>query len=427
MLGLKLLEGFKLQAVGDPFTYHLSAPRYWYQSGSARFTNDFPIFYLSASWEYLYLWAYELIGGTGSEGLIAGQHFCQWLVAGLGLIGTIGAVWLILRELTSHDRLRTAVGVTVLLSIPLFTTFCHTAKNDAGVLSWVFAGCALSLLPLRSKRTAFGIGFLFGSAVAAKFTTVLFAGPWLLLWMFTRAEGIAFVTSCLAGGLLSFLPIAARNYIGTSNPFFPSLNGVFHSTKVLPSWAAYLKEFQGGFWNASRSERLLLDLIHSVPTNLFLLLAAGLALLGFLRARPPRTTAAFRLLPFLIFPIFLWAIGNGAELRLGAPIVVLLSILTVDELLLLSTRLGRQKITRALALGLSAWCLAASNLPLYAVIQAFRYPSSDQEIRSSPGAEGKQAIRDFVPGNERVYIEDGEYYYVLYKNIATLDTLIEGS
>lgn len=427
LLATKLTEGFKLQSIGDPFTYHLAGPRFWYQEGGARWSDELPVLFQTGPWDCLYLWAYQLLGGHGSEGLVAGQHAAQWLVAGLGSLGVPGAAAVLARKLTSSDRARVSFAVLILVSDSMFTAYTHTAKNDTGSLLWIFAGCALSMLAAERPRAAPGAGFLLGAGVAAKFTAGIFAAPWALTWVIFHRGRKKLAAGFLAAGSLALIPLALRNYLATGNPFYPSLNGIFRSEMLLPSWERYLSGFQAGNWNQTRFEALLTDLFTTTPpANRLVFPVMALAGLSLALKRNEASLPVFRFLPFLCLPLFGFVVGDSAELRLGAPITVMLSILVADELYSWAKRLAGARAAGIGAAALFAWSAATSRIPLYAFHQAPRYSPSHLALHELSGGPGKAAVREHVPGGETVFVDDGEFYYLFPRKISLLDSLFEG-
>lgn len=427
LLALKLLEGFQLQSVGDPFSYHLAGPRYWYQVGQVRWTDDFAVLFQTGFWEYFNLWIFELIGGVGSQGLIAGQHAAQWAITALGLTAVVGGSYWIAARLAANDRKRAALATIVVMSVTLFTNFSHTSKNDTGSLAWIFSGIALSLFPSPLAWPAFAGGLLIGAGVSAKFTAGLLALPWTLAWLLLAAKNARRVLCYLAGLSLPMIPVLARNLAGTGNPFFPSLNGIFRSPKLLPSWANYLSGFQGGHWDNGRFQTFREEFTHLLLTNHLWALAGCLLLFRLARGpAPDRRLACLRIVPFLSFALFAYAMGNNAELRLGAPTVLLLSLVIADEIYAFASRHLPGSYAAWVAWGIAVASIAVSHLPLYAVSHAFRYGPSNLEIHKFTGAASKDAVRRLVPTTDRVYIDDAEFYYLLYRDIALTDALFEG-
>jgi len=193
----------------DSMTYHLSRAAYWLQEGSIGRFDGGSVRQLSSApnAEVALAWTMAM---RGTDGWVA---VVQWLA----LMGSGGALWLIVRELNfSAPAAAFAAAVWVLLPGPLVQA--TTTQNDLVTSSLLLATIAFGLRALRERPSTDLVlaAIAFGLAVGTK-GTMLFALPSLALvlgaalWQWRPPRRT--VAALLGSAALAVVVLGAFGYI----------------------------------------------------------------------------------------------------------------------------------------------------------------------------------------------------------------------
>jgi hypothetical protein len=235
-----VIRASNLHGTSDPSMYHLLGPRLWARAGRIAFDPAQPFAYVCSHWENLFLWGEGLLGGPGHRGLIENQLFAQWAHVVLGGGGTLLACRRLFGRFFSFGELLPFALLAALLGGWGPLGLLHLAKNDWGVFCWLLFGVELVFSAQASDggrwgRLALG-GFFLGLSIAGKLNGIFPALAWAgwAVWrdggrwdreaLARRTSMAAVIAAGVAAGLA---PVFLRNAIGTGDPFFPFLQGVF--------------------------------------------------------------------------------------------------------------------------------------------------------------------------------------------------------
>lgn len=238
VLATHLIRGFFLQGDPDPLIYHLTAPRVWVDLGRITLFPDLPSIHQASWWEMLYVLIQVWVGGPEGTGLFEAQLISQWTHVGVGLVGSLMALYSIFTDRESSLRSQAWI-FPALLACLLGSSFqlnAALAKNDWGVIFWLLAAiyfCERHSHPSKEKR---GISYLwsgifFGMAVTGKWNSLFFVAVYLGV-RFLQAR--AFNVRCVAGILLGALPMVVANLLSTGNPLFPFISSLTFPDLVSP-------------------------------------------------------------------------------------------------------------------------------------------------------------------------------------------------
>jgi hypothetical protein len=428
-----LADDFSLKAHGDVFTYHLSGPRIWFDLGRIQQAGGIPIIHQTGLWDVLYLWGVELLSGPEGRGLVAVQHFSQWIHVLIGYGGSFGALYVLFMSLGQSQSLSL---IAALAGVSAHQFHASYAKNEWGAVFWVLTGLALwewgrSHLG-RSLRILCLAGFVLGCGFAAKWTTLFLILPWMVFRVGPdelKTGGLKPAFQRCGLFLLSFVagmaPIALRNWFQVGNPFFPTFNRFFGSPHVIPSFAAYLRNFEGDqFLLAPEKVLPLLKAIFSDTVYPW-----GVLLIPFfviVKVRE-RFSSVFVLSLSVIagLVLFLGKVGASTEPRLAGPLLVLLNASSVVIVLLVIQSLfggiWKQKVFVAFVFLV---LLLQSNFPMYAFPRLIRTEPSNETLPKLTGGRWKKWVREHIPLGSRILHADCEYYYLLgYQNQFIPETL----
>lgn len=210
---------------GDPLYYNLLSARRFYDSGKIFFDPDHPLLFLAGLWDCLYLWPISWLSLSPGEELIYQQLAGQFLTF---FIGWAGSYFLLRRILLKASSLSpenaTWVACLGLLNLKILYV-AITAKNDWGIILWVFS--AIYLFLQEKKEVRFLAGIFLGAAISSKLT-VLF-GVWALFLFFAISFPRRALLPLIFGMLIGALPIFARNFYFTGYPLFPMMGSALLS------------------------------------------------------------------------------------------------------------------------------------------------------------------------------------------------------
>lgn len=409
---------------GDPLLYHLLGPRLWMEAGGFTMHEQLPNALLASTWEVLYLWP-QLFWYSAKPlfGLVEAQLFSQWLHLFLAWAG--GAV-LVMRLFRGFLRpiLLPFAGLAALFVSGLHWT-APLAKNDVGIAFWALGAVVyfMEALQRRSCTRALLAGFFAGLAISGKITALLTLGPLLLACLVTAKAWRSWriTIPVISAGALGFiggaLPLYARNYLLSGNPFFPMFPALFPSPFLAPSYEAHFAQVQPSsplhslplIWQRAP------DLWRESPfiVGAILLLVIGL----FSRRRTWQGMEDFSveiLIVGCLFAYSLFAVTQSAliELRyLGAS----LQIFAGGGVVLLLRGINRIPSARlrhsAVALLLVA-ILASSKLPLHVAGKIWKEPLGVDYVRTHSAGEAKEWVRKNVGSHFTVLTGDNESYYL---------------
>ncbi len=412
---------------GDPLYYHLLAPRLWAQSGGDYFNFNLPIAYLASLWEYNYLYAMSFWFGENGKGLIEGQIHSQYLHLLWGVGGSLLVAGTIVKHLT-NSRIIVLLAVVAVATTKSLQWSVPLAKNDWGIVFWTLSAAYLLLFLPSKHRKASAIcgGLLAGAACMAKLTSAMTILPIFILGgvLRFRAYGLSAFKDLSIGvviALLAMLPITLRNYLATSNPFFPLMNDFFPSVLATQSYLDFIMPHHsntaslgGSYWLGRISE-----LLKESPLIFILLLSPLLFFARDLIKDRIRFfgTIFIAVLSFILLATFL---GSGLELRLLGPGLVMFVIFAVTVVWVFLKKLP-EKIGLALAFLAVVGVLAGSRIPFHALTKLPKRPSGDQAILEHTGGVAKQWLRKNVkPGEHVVMMAENEAYYLSHLKLTVI-------
>jgi len=363
----------------DPALYHLTGPRFWYDHGVIAQNFDHPLFLTSGYWESLYLWLTHLFSGGVGEGLLITQIACQWGHYFLGFGGVLFLLYYLVKNKTGSAYLAAVSSLFAVSSVSNFGT-AWLAKNMWGLSFWILAGTAILFYQKdeREEKSKYLLaGFLIGVGAFSKINLILSAGALLFWWMVSNQFKFRFRKSHLItlGALIGYLPLFLRNFIFTSNPFFPLFNAIFPS-EMFP---LYYSEHT----SMTHSEELLLSVeyfkmgfkryVNENPMNTFAPLSFFVLLFGF-KSRIIKSGNLITLVVILtgLAGLFFTSMFGGTteHFRYLGIILWLVPILTICTFydLVLMFRLEK-KLKWVFSLSLSALFLMQAH-------HVFRFPTS---------------------------------------------------
>lgn len=229
----------------DPLFYQLLAPRLWFERGKIYFPAGAPLTFMASYWEYLHIWALELISGSPGRGLIEVQFFAQ-LTHFMGYLACGLVIERVCRVNFKARPETTLLALVCVASMRSMLKYSHFAKNDWGGAFWILAGCSLLFIfnPMRqgdensryqNLKSILVAGVLLGAGAAAKFTNLPFiaiivAFSFLSEVFSRKKELLRILIEILGFGavfMTTSLPYFLRNYGITGDPLFPFFTRVF--------------------------------------------------------------------------------------------------------------------------------------------------------------------------------------------------------
>lgn len=424
---LRVIEGFYLHAHGDAFICYLTATRSFVERGGFAAFLDNPVYFLSTSWENLYLAGHGIFHHGPGTGLIQGQRFAQWCTAAIAHLGSIAILYRLALEL----RASRAVALTAALagsSVPILRWTQNLAKNDLGVAFWALAGCFLvqqavsQVQSSRRRPLLIAAGALFGLSIIGKLSgvTILATAAVVLLWSRARAKDLL---AFGFGGLLGAGPTLLRNLLFTGNPVFPWLETLFRSGKLGPSLAQNL-------YNLTHKTPVAFELRFLIePFAQQPWLFAPVVLIALMSARRFRHTHWEDLRVWCAGALlgaaaFCFGILPKSELRyFGAGLMLFSALAVISVAALLPLMIASRKQVTLATAGLSVLVIALSNLPFFTLAQLVQgkyAPGSESLLHHSAG-KAKKWLRERARENTAagrdpfsvVTLGDNEEYYML--------------
>lgn len=223
-LNINVLIGGMCPNMGqDTLWYHLSVPVQWTLTGkAAAFHFVMPSNYalgMEAIYSALLLFSNEIL---------CSMIYCQIvivLLAGMAVASYRFAGW--------------AGALIVMGCIAPFTTTLAPVPpaNDSAAVLLLFIGFVRLAFHIKNARSAIHddilTGFIFGSAIAVKLTSIIFCAPIILFWLvfaFNHARARRFLIALvllMTTMLIAYAPWAARGFQYCGNPVFPLAKSVF--------------------------------------------------------------------------------------------------------------------------------------------------------------------------------------------------------
>ncbi len=227
---LKLLEGLQFPAHGDAYNAYLPAPRSWAELGAFSNYPKSIQYFLSTSWESFSAFGTALMGLHEGQGLDLSQFFAQWCTGGIAVLGVVFASLAFCVRLAEVIPLAPTwfPAISILaLQVPCLRWTENLAKNDFGICFWGFSAFYFAeYLVFISPIFAILGGVIAGAMVVGKFTAALLAVA-LTISTFIRNKKTALLYAL--GGIFGALPVLARNFSLTQNPFYPWFASLFQS------------------------------------------------------------------------------------------------------------------------------------------------------------------------------------------------------
>jgi hypothetical protein len=220
-------EAFAPIIARDALLYHLAVPKWWLECGAQCQVSwhEWSFFPLQTSLAYAGFLQAELIA------LIPWYHLSYSVVLAALTIEAFSS------EQSAHEK--GLIASSLFLTTPLVVKLIPEPLADIPALLYLVNGGILLLSLLASPRHPYTFlscaGFSFGFALATKYVSFLSVG---LIWpIFTifylyksqQSKAIALRSLCL-GTLCIILPVLpwlVRNFLWTSNPVYPFLQGFF--------------------------------------------------------------------------------------------------------------------------------------------------------------------------------------------------------
>ena len=408
---LSTISSFLLAGHGDSFICYLNATRSIAETGALQGLIESPIYFLSSSWENLYLWGFSFFAEKPFVGLTSGQRFAQLYTGLLAQGGMILMNFLIVRSLAGRVT-PALISALAASTVPHLRWMQNLAKNDLGNLFWCLGGIFLLLENpgLANIFSALLAGAFFGMAVIGKlsnFSVLIFAG----VFVFSKRVSAKGLVMFSLGGVLGALPVLLRNWILTENPFYPFLQSIFQGLSLAPTLGGGFTQ-QKLFIPALKLEYLL-EFLGEQPWMFALIIAPF-----WFRFQGSSRGTRFSLAVLVQVFFFLTVFRPGTEIRYmgsGLALASAISILVVQDffscfLIFLGSRFV-----------VPAMLLAFSNLPIFTLMQVFtaKYDRGDSELDRHSAGEAKRFIRKNHPGLRTVSLGDYESYYMMgrvYRN-----------
>jgi len=414
---------------GDPLLYHLLGPRLWVEGGGFLMHPNLPNALLASTWECLYVWPQLFwISRTPLYGLVEGQVFSQWLH--LFLAGG-GCALLVMRMFRGsvRDAWLPVAGLAAIFVAGLQWT-APLAKNDVGIAFWVLGAVVLFSEALRERcgRKVFLAGIFAGLAVAGKITALLSLVPLLgcialVVWKKSNFKAMGL---CAAGSLLGAVPLYVRNYVLSSNPFFPLFPKLFPSPWMSRSWEAHFAKVHPSSPLHSlgrlvtRAPQLLGESAWILGAVLVLLLSLvkgswARKAFGLLASREKLALTVGALVGYAIFTV---TQSPDIELRYLGASLMLLAAGGACAFLRFAENFSVERQRRFAAFVVLAAALALSKLPLHILRKIWFEPLGVAYIRTHSGGEAKAWVR--AHGGFVVVAGDNETYYLTPLGVTVL-------
>jgi len=420
---------------GDPLLYHLLGPRLWVEGGGFLMHPNLPNALLASTWECLYIWPQLFwISHRPLFGLVEAQLFSQWLHlflawGGCGLLvmrlfrGTVREAWLPLAGLAALF----VAGVQ--WTAPL-------AKNDVGIAFWALGSIVYfrESLRERSSRKMLLSGLFSGLAIAGKITAILSLAPilgLLLLSLWPRKHFSWLIKAkflWLAGFAAGAVPLYARNYLLSRNPFFPLFPKAFPSPWMSHSWEAHFAQVHPSspLHSLGRVFSRFPELVREsawIQGAILLLVVVTLARKWAKRAFSPlAATERLALISACVCSYVIFVITQAPEIELrylGAALMILTAA-GICVLLRFAEHFPKEKHRRLAAGAVLVAVLAMSRLPLHILRKIWAEPLGVAFVATHSGGEAKAWVRQHAEGGFVVVAGDNETYYLTPVGVAVL-------
>lgn len=412
---------------GDPLLYHLLGPRLWVEGGGFLMHPNLPNALLASSWESLYLWPQLFwFSRVPLYGLVEAHLFSQWL----HLFLAWGGCALLVMRLARGSIQETWLPLTGLaaLFISGVQWTAPLAKNDAGIAFWVLGAVVYFVEAVREKnfRKTFFAGVFAGLAVCGKITALLslgpllavlsiFSYPWKAPIFFVRATALWF-----GGFLAGALPIYARNYFLSQNPFFPLFPKIFPSPWMSQSWEAHFAQVHPSspLHALPRVFSRYPELLRETPWAIAAL--AFLAWLLVLERKKNKEWLALVLGSYLAYVVFVITQSPEIELRYLGASLMLLGAGGVMLAARAAALLPKKKMQMGAMAAVLITLLATSKLPLHVLRKIWLNPLGVHALPLHSAGEAKAWLRANAGNGFTVVAGDNETYYLTPLGVTVL-------
>jgi hypothetical protein len=248
-------------------------------------------------------------------------------------------------------------------------------------------------------------------ALSGKITSLFSIAPLFLLWIYfwreTATKKLIVQCSLILGGiLLGGSLIWVRNFEFTGNPFFPSLNHLFHSTYLGPTWEKSEILYEGHFLHFEFWGTFLREMSQGGkliwPFFLF-------PLIGWAMSKEKSLIFLGGTL-FLSLFIFLAKVGPYSETRILGSTALLMAALAVFAL--------RDLWGDGCYLFILFGVLALGFIPWDSPYRLSREPNPSLQIRQHVGGGSLAWLRDNIKDGEfTISLADTRLYYGSYLNL----------
>jgi hypothetical protein len=236
----KLAETFCFINYIDPFAYHLSFARQWYETSFLEALRSNDLYLIAGIFDYLYIIPMMIFKGSRIPSLFMAQSMHFLFSIGLGSV--------VLIHLFKKYYWAPLSGIC-LLTISKSSTFFLVAKND-GALSLAVLICFLFIFDdnfirkINGYKRSIIIGLLLGLIPAIKLNGLLYVAPIGLFYVIKNYRNPRLIFTSLVFSLFLFLPFLIKNWIFIKSPFFPALLSIFPG-KASPSMLEFYSRFVG--------------------------------------------------------------------------------------------------------------------------------------------------------------------------------------
>lgn len=417
------------QAHGDPLLYHLLGPRLWVQHGGFYVSPDLPNAILASSWEYLYIWPQRFFSYWNNASALANaQIFSQWSHLVLGWIGLAILLPLLFREERLEKKWNFLLALSALFISGLQWT-AGLAKNDAGIALWCLGAVwFFHKATEEKKRTDYLMlaGIFSGLAISGKVTASLNIFFLILaIAMFViiseGKKGFQFLPRALIfisiGFLASAIPLYARNYFLTSNPFYPMFNAIFPSPWVSLTWERHFAQVHPSF-AGSFLHKILFRIPELFRESPWILLAPFALIWDlFTHKKIPWFLNFFAHAALLIFII---TQASEIELRYMGAVMLVLAGTGIVFFARLDKKMPINLRPYFFIILLMA-SLAASKLPIHILRKQWSSHLGEQYVLTHTAGESKGWLRqNMKPGEKAIVAGDNEAYYLSTVDVTVL-------
>jgi hypothetical protein len=366
----------------DALSYHLQLPREWIEHGRI-WPSDHNVYsYLPGYIEGAYAHMALLSGGGMPDHAARASISAQllsvlMLVLSAGAIGTLCSACVRRYVSQADQRTGSVLAAVLTLSTPWLLVVGTIAYNEMAVV--LLGACALlvaisSELPIH--RRAMLTALLVGGACSCKPTAIFLLAPAVGIVLLASAapkRWIMITVLCVVIGALTISPWLIRNALGSGNPVFPQLPGVFG----LGHWSV---EQHGVYASAHRFKGSLIDRVGMLVlpdpdgmdhvsrfrglTNLQWGLTPLLALFGLLTLLFTRSTRRLGMVAALALGLVVlgWVLLTHLQSRFLIPLAPLLIPLGAIGVAGVPSVPVRRAMSRVLAIGALTWCVGFAML-----------------------------------------------------------------